>query len=130
MLFNKRENVTWPAKVNPRINRHAAPPPSSKQRGIRDKRDDSCEMIDGHVAIVPVELRVTRGLAAARFAVNGFPFVTLEAHQCVSFGGIQRLNAPPRFDRRRAARRSNSEYSDPMQITPAFPWKLVSRARG
>jgi len=34
---------------------------ATEQRGIRDKRD-SCEMIDGYVAIVPRELQVTAAL--------------------------------------------------------------------
>ena len=75
-------------------------------------------MIDGYVRYSSPRITGNHGLAAVCFAVNDFPFMTLKAHQCVSFDEIQR------FDHRQ-----NIANGNPMQITPAFPWKIVPHIR-
>lgn len=82
MLFNKRETLPDRRGKSSDQSHYIA----TQQWGIRDKRD-SCEMIDGY-AIVPRELQVTRGLAAACFAVNGFSFRDVK-------GASVRLLRPP-----------------------------------
>jgi len=101
MLFNKRENVIWPIRQILGINHYWHWRPSSEELEI------SCEMIDGYVRYSSPRITGNHGLAAVCFAVNDFPFMTLKAHQCVSFDEIQR------FDHRQ-----NTANSNPMQITP------------
>jgi len=69
-------------------------------------------MIDGYVRCSFPRITGNHGLAAVRF-VNDFPFITFEG-------------ASMRFLRRDSALRppaKHSEYGNPMQITPAFPWE-------